>query len=171
MQRTLVQLNLYCCEAVQNKLKNSLKIQKMHFLPVFELTLDSLTTTQIEQHQCPSFDLKKKYIYIWFFCSNENNLGFHMRYHFFLPYEWFLQNLGKDFIRTNMHTYVVCTYVCSTGGPLLVWFLLVQFLLVRISNQYGFLKLKKRAIFLISTVFFLESFKKLEFFNVKVSNS
>ena len=29
--------------------------------------------------------------------------GFHMRYHFFLYYEWCLQNLRKDFIRTNMH--------------------------------------------------------------------
>ena len=33
-------------------------------------------------------------------------LGFHMRYHLFLHYGWFLQNLGKDFIRTNMHTTV-----------------------------------------------------------------
>ena len=33
--------------------------------------------------------------------------GFHMRYHFFLQYGWFLQNLGKDFIPTNMHTTVV----------------------------------------------------------------
>ena len=37
---------------------------------------------------------------------NENQLGFHMRYHLFLHYGWFLQNLGKDFIRTNMHTTV-----------------------------------------------------------------
>ena len=29
-----------------------------------------------------------------------------MRYHLFLHYGWFLQNLGKDFIRTNMHTTV-----------------------------------------------------------------
>ena len=29
-----------------------------------------------------------------------------MRYHFFLHYGWFPQNLGKDFIRTNMHTTV-----------------------------------------------------------------
>jgi hypothetical protein len=29
-----------------------------------------------------------------------------MRYHFFLQYGWFLQNLGKDFIPTNMHTTV-----------------------------------------------------------------
>ena len=32
--------------------------------------------------------------------------GFHMRYHFFLYYGWFLQKLRKDFIRTNMHTTV-----------------------------------------------------------------
>jgi hypothetical protein len=29
-----------------------------------------------------------------------------MRYHLFLQYGWFLQNLGKDFIPTNMHTTV-----------------------------------------------------------------
>ena len=29
-----------------------------------------------------------------------------MRYHFFLYYGWFLWNLRKDFIRTNMHTTV-----------------------------------------------------------------
>ena len=38
MQRALMWLNLYGCEAVQCKLKNSLKT---HFLSVFELTLDS----------------------------------------------------------------------------------------------------------------------------------
>ena len=38
---------------------------------------------------------------------NEKTKGFHMRYHLFLHYGWFLQNLGKDFIRTNMHTSVV----------------------------------------------------------------
>ena len=27
-----------------------------------------------------------------------------MRYHLFLQYGWFIQNLGKDFIRTNIHT-------------------------------------------------------------------
>ena len=37
---------------------------------------------------------------------NENNQPVHMRYHLFLHYGWFLQNLGKDFIRTNMHTTV-----------------------------------------------------------------
>ena len=34
-------------------------------------------------------------------------------FHFFLHYGWFLQNLGKDFIRTNMHTTVNDTkYEC-----------------------------------------------------------
>ena len=41
------------------------------------------------------------------FCTNENQRGFHMKYHLFLYYEWFLQNLEKDFIRTNMHTTVM----------------------------------------------------------------
>ena len=51
------------------------------------------------------FFIKEK---IWFLVfSNENNLAFHMRYHFCLHYGWFLQNLGKDFIRTNMHTTVI----------------------------------------------------------------
>ena len=34
---------------------------------------------------------------------NENQLAFHMRYCLFLNYGWFLQNVEKDFIRTNMH--------------------------------------------------------------------
>ena len=45
--------------------------------------------------------------FLFLFFSNENDIGFHMRYHFFfLYYGWFLQNLRKDFIRTNMHTTV-----------------------------------------------------------------
>ena len=35
MRRELVWFNLNSCEAVQHKLKNSLKTPKMHFLPVF----------------------------------------------------------------------------------------------------------------------------------------
>jgi hypothetical protein len=34
---------VYGREAVRHMLKNGLKTQKMHFLPVFELMLDSLT--------------------------------------------------------------------------------------------------------------------------------
>ena len=43
-----------------------------------------------------------------FFCFNlnENKQPVHMRCHLFLHNGWFLQNLGTDFIRTNMHTTV-----------------------------------------------------------------
>ena len=46
---------------------------------------------------------QKKYFFLF---PNENYIGFHMRYHLFLHYGWFLQNIEKDFIRTNMHTTV-----------------------------------------------------------------
>ena len=39
----------------------------------------------------------------------KNNLAVHMRYHLFLHYGWFLQNLGKDFIPSTMHTTIVYT--------------------------------------------------------------
>jgi hypothetical protein len=41
MRRALMYLNLYGCEAVRHKGKNSLKTQILHFLPVFALMLDS----------------------------------------------------------------------------------------------------------------------------------
>ena len=47
----------------------------------------------------------KKFCFFLLFI-NEKTKGFHMRYHSFLHYGWFLQNLGKDFIPTNMHTTV-----------------------------------------------------------------
>ena len=47
----LMQLNLCGREAVGYRGKNSLKTQKMHFLPVFALTSDSLTTIQVELHK------------------------------------------------------------------------------------------------------------------------
>ena len=53
MQRAIMWLNLYGCEAVQHKLKNGLKTQKMHFLPVIELMPDSLMTIKVEPYQCP----------------------------------------------------------------------------------------------------------------------
>ena len=53
MRRALIWLNLCGREAVRHKLKNGLKTQKMHFLPVFELTLASLTAIWVEQNQCP----------------------------------------------------------------------------------------------------------------------
>ena len=39
--------------------------------------------------------------FVFLFFLNENQLGFHMRYHLFLHYWWFIQNLGKDFIQIN----------------------------------------------------------------------
>ena len=44
MGRTLMRLNLFGSQAVQHKLKNGLKTQKMNFLPVFELMSDSPET-------------------------------------------------------------------------------------------------------------------------------
>ena len=41
---------------------------------------------------------------------NENQLGFHMRYHLFLHYGWFLLNLEKDFKRTNIHMTLIDNY-------------------------------------------------------------
>ena len=53
MRRALILLNLYGREAVQHMLQNRQKTQKMHFLPVFELALASLTAIWVEQNQCP----------------------------------------------------------------------------------------------------------------------
>ena len=46
-------LNLYGREAARHKVKNGLKTQKMHFLPVLELMSDSLTAIKFEPDQCP----------------------------------------------------------------------------------------------------------------------
>ena len=53
MWMALILVNLYSREAVLHKCQNSLKTPKMHFLPVFELTLASLTAIWVEQNQCP----------------------------------------------------------------------------------------------------------------------
>ena len=47
MLRALVWLNLYGREAVQHKLKNSLKTPKMHFFPVFEHMASKLLCTRL----------------------------------------------------------------------------------------------------------------------------
>ena len=48
---------------------------------------------------------------------NEKNLAVHMRYHLFLYYGWFLQNLGKNFIPSIMHTTVRDPW-CAVGRDL-----------------------------------------------------
>ena len=50
MQSTLMWLNLYGSEAVRYNLKNGLKTQKMHVLPVIELMSDSLTAKIVLLH-------------------------------------------------------------------------------------------------------------------------
>ena len=49
-----------------------------------------------------NFFSKKKEIAL----CQENRQPVHMRYHFFLHYGWFLQNLQKEAVQTNMHTTV-----------------------------------------------------------------
>ena len=47
----------------------------------------------------------KKFYFLFFF-PMQIILAVHMRYHLFLHCGYFLQNLGKDAVRTNMHTTV-----------------------------------------------------------------
>ena len=53
MRRALMLLNLYGHEALRHKLKNGLKTQKMHFLPVIDFMLDSIMVIKVEPHQRP----------------------------------------------------------------------------------------------------------------------
>ena len=87
MGRAMVWLNLYGREAVRHKLKKGLKSQKMHFLTVFELMSDSLTTILVEPHQCPSHqsilltqepihEIFEKYIFILWLAELENKVVF-----------------------------------------------------------------------------------------------
>ena len=46
---------------------------------------------------------------------------FHMRYHLFLHYGWFLQNLGKEAVRTNMHTTVSISLVVRWQRQMQYW--------------------------------------------------
>ena len=45
-----------------------------------------------------------------------------MRYHFFLHYGWFFQNLGKEAVRTFMHTTVAHTHAYATWFQMYVWY-------------------------------------------------
>ncbi len=50
----------------------------------------------------------------FFFASSHWKIQpFYMRYHFFLHYGWFFQNLRKEAVRTFMHTTVVLILVCT----------------------------------------------------------
>ena len=69
---------------------------------------------------------------------NENKQPVHMRYHLFLQYGWFLQNLGKDFIRTNMHTTVQCTWLKSAGMQSPQSATTLKILTLILSNSWDF---------------------------------
>ena len=53
MQRALILLNTYGREAGQRNLKNRQKMYFLCFQAIFELMSASLTTTWVEQNQCP----------------------------------------------------------------------------------------------------------------------
>ena len=44
---------------------------------------------------------------ILIFFPNENQFGFHMRYHLFLHYGWFLQEIGQQFLWIHIFKNVV----------------------------------------------------------------
>ena len=52
-----IDVALYGPEAIRHKVKNGLKTQEMHFLPVIELISDSLTAIKVKPHQCPLHQL------------------------------------------------------------------------------------------------------------------
>ena len=56
------------------------------------------------------FFFQKKFLFC-FFLMKQPWLSYEVS--FFLHYVWFLQNLGKDFIRTNMHTTVASSFLGS----------------------------------------------------------
>ena len=67
-----------------------------------------------------------------------------MKYHFFLHYGWFLQNLGNEAVRTNMHTTVVRGWL--TFGSLKYYVRTTQFpseiswpLSIEVNNWLKFL--------------------------------
>ena len=59
MPNALTWLNLYGCEAVRHKHKNSLKTSKMHFLQVFELMSGSLRLSHINPLRINQFYTSK----------------------------------------------------------------------------------------------------------------
>ena len=60
------------------------------------------------------FWIFKSAILNFFFASSHWKIKpIYMRYHFFLHYGWFLQNLGKEAVRTFMHTTVCLWFFCE----------------------------------------------------------
>ena len=71
----------------------------------------SINSTNPRTNQC---NFHEKILDFFLLHLNENKQPVHMRCHLFLHYGWFLQNLGKEAVRTNMHTTVIFTkYLCT----------------------------------------------------------
>ena len=89
---------------------------------------------------------------------------FYMRYLLFLHYGWFLQNLGKDFIRTNMHTTV--THVRSRGQSIIEECQRLDYW-VRYSILEGLVKFSVNKCLphmLITKLYYVKSLKRKGFF-------
>ena len=94
--------------------------------------------------------------FFWiFFSPIKNNLAVHMRYHLFLHYGWFLKNLGKDFIPTNMHTTVDFLIVKKLSRTSSLYYPNLQF-----ANLCKLRKLPKNfhSFHFLKSVFLISSF-------------
>ena len=132
MQRALVWPNLYGHEDVHHKLKNRQKcifvflgcfcayvgqpqdhIGWVTPMPFSSINLINSSTNPGNFHEkIMRIGRAGKWCFfesaiLIFFSEKEKKQPVHMRYDLFLQYGWFLQNLGKDFIWTNMHTTVL----------------------------------------------------------------
>ena len=105
----------------QARLLTSLTFHESEFLQARIFTSQTLQKPHLKKYKRENSKILKfgrvgdiYLIFFWFlvivFFPNENQLGFHIRYHLFLHYGWFLQNLEKDFIGTNLHTTVFLTF-------------------------------------------------------------
>jgi hypothetical protein len=99
---------VYGREAVRHKLKNSSKTGKKCKTqgPIHEIFMKKYWELAELENEVFTRFFESAILNFFLLHLNEKTKGFHMRYHLFLQYGWFLQNLGKDFIPTNMHTTV-----------------------------------------------------------------
>ena len=74
---------------------------------------------------------------------------FYMRYHFFLHYGWFFQNLGKEAVRTFMHTTVYWKLIYPENNQLLLTLKHIGTFhqLHKFLGQYMWLQQRKQLLF------------------------
>ena len=112
------------------------------------------------------------------FFLNENHIGFHMRHRLFLHYGRFLQNLDKDFIRTNMDT-TVCvkkklssheiylnTPLCVNEKPFIfsknIQGVLIFFICYKSLWTYSYSFLKCEIIYVLQKIHWIHQYKNLK---------